>query len=265
MVAVNTYGKCLSTILGAFALLLSLSNPALACTINASWTQSGGSAALPRYQGECAYQAAALGNTLTHSMADVGTYTVAFYALTRFNAGSTASNTVTIFRASDNSSPKFEIRVKGNGTADLAVIGGTTLTGNINTPTANYNDWNHYKAVWNGSNISFFINGNQVAGSPSMAGVLDTQQIGHIASSTPNLAGNLAFDHFVSLLLDDVAQTGVLCAGDSNDSGGINVTDAIQAFNDGALDLLGQPDFNGNGGVNVTDAIQIFNNQGACP
>lgn len=272
MVAVKSHGKGLSTLLvGVFAMLFCIANPAQACTINASWTQSGGSAALPRYQGECAYQAAALGNTLTHTMGDVSTYTVAFYALTQFNTGSTISNTVTIFRASDNSSPKFEIRVKGDGTADLVVISGSTLNGAINAPAANYNGWNHYKAVWDGNNVSFSING-QSAGSTGMTGALDTQQIGHIASSTPNLAANLAFDHFVSLELDEPAQTSVLCPGDTDANGMRDFNDVLAVYGEyasfGINKASGQADINGDSAVNFSDVQDIYDLyasfQGAC-
>jgi len=264
-------GKLLAFLLVALPIT---PNVVMACAISTSWTQNGsGTVERPRYQDQCAYQAAALNDTLSHNLSDISTYTVAFYALTRFSDGGTASHTVTVFRASDDGIPQLELTVKGDETANLAVTGSTTLTGAINTLAANYNGWNHFKVVWDGSIVSFFINGVKTAGTASLTGTLDLQQIGHIASTTPNLVSPLAFDHFISLLVDESAQTKPLCPGDIDASGGRDFIDVFSVYDEfasaGANLTMGQPDFNGDGSIDFVDVFGIYGvfagAAGSCP
>jgi len=269
---INQLGRAL--LFSSVAVAAFSSGAAFAQCSLAAWDASAGTPGAselgnPRYVGECGFEPAAVGQYVQDNITEVALtdYIVVFYALTKFNASSTGSNTVTIFEALNSGTEVLDLTVRGDSTAVLTSGGNATSPVAINTGV-NYNGWNHYKITWtSGGTTTLAVNGGTPASiTGATATTLTEARLGHVASSTPNLqAAGLAVDQFVSLRADDAAETDPLCPGDAIVDNFRNVQDALAAFNDGNVVIQGQPDFNGDGFINVQDALGIFNNQGGCP
>lgn len=255
-----------SLVLGA----LGFSASTLACSTAAWDSVVGGGTGAVRYSGDCAFlPATGSAGEYVQDNIDGGatSYIASFYALTKFSGGTNA-NTVTVFQAEDPGTASVAVEVRADETAVLTTTaGGESSSINING-TINNNGWNHYKVEWtSGGTATLTVNGGS-SSTPINAGTgtLSQAQLGHIASSTPNLTA-LAVDQFVSLRVDDAGLTSPLCIGDASGDGEfITGGDALVAFNaQFGNPSPGQPDFNGDGNLTGGDALAIFNNQGSCP
>ncbi len=250
-------GVALSALLG-----LSLNVQAQTCTI-ANWDAAPGlsdanvgtqGANNRRYGGPCGLRVP--GGTPAYvtdtTPASEDAYIARFYAFLD-NAG---SNGVLLFSADDQIQVWYNIPAAGDLT--LRVFDSVPSANDVTFENVG-NGWHSIEFAWAASptqQVAFAVNGTELTSDP-----IDTSEIRITSAQMGDIegtaTGSIDFDDFDSRRS---SRPGRLLVGDANNSGGINIFDAVAVIDEfqSGIFASGQPDCNENGSINIFDAVCII-------
>jgi hypothetical protein len=253
--------------------------PVQAQCSTAAWTSVSGNAtagsapAVRRYSGACGLSAAMPGTGYVVESTNHGNegvtapFRARFFVYPAISAGN-----VVVFQAMDaNTAGNALVQVRYDADAqrfDFINSAGAVRSTTVTAPSSRwYRVTIQYSANSpTGFNASVVGNGGQtitVGGSAQATTNVGVQAVRLGAVVGTATAGSVLVDEYEASRADLATANpySMVCRGDANKDGNLNVFDTIQIINEGVFGTLaiGQPDCNEDGSVNVFDTICIIN------